>query len=67
MITRVASPKQHLPKDMQQSMTEVLILKNFAFGPRPKLKPKVRSFVNFAFGTPSAALIVKWSASNIIS
>jgi hypothetical protein len=24
-------------------------------------------FVNFAFGTPSAALIVKWSTSNIIS
>ena len=35
------------------------------FDIRPK--PKVRSFVNFAFGTPSAALIVKWSASNIIS
>ena len=27
------------------------------------LWPKVRSFVNFALGTPLAALIVKWSAS----
>ena len=35
------------------------------FDIRPK--PKVRSFVNFAFRTPSAALILKWSSSNIIT
>jgi hypothetical protein len=31
------------------------------------IRPKVRSFVNFVFRTPSAALIVKWSAANVIS
>ena len=48
-------------------LIEVLILKNQAFSQRPKLKPKLRSFVNYAFGTPLAALIVMCSASNILS
>ena len=46
----------------------------FDIRPKPKFsfkknrfKLQVRSFVNFALGTPSAALIVKWRASNIIS
>ena len=60
---------------LNQSMTEAIFLtlgrsRSSRFkklGLRPNAEAEGMNYVNFALGTPSEAIIVKWSASNIIS